>query len=85
MNWYLKQARTNDKKGVSSYKLLYVEFQRFCLELLGIFITNIYLKNHLSLSYSKLRAKLRKLKNFTLCVSSFQMSLFLCNPEPKLG
>jgi hypothetical protein len=24
-------------------------------------------------------------KNFTASVSSFQKSLFVCNPEPKLG
>jgi hypothetical protein len=27
----------------------------------------------------------KKLLNFTVCVSSFQKSLFVCNPEPKLG
>ena len=84
INSFLKQAHTKEveKIGVSSYKLLLNfndsawNINKHCAYIL---------KNRLSLSCSKQRAKLRKLKNFTACVSSFQESLFVCNPEPKLG
>jgi hypothetical protein len=86
MNSHLKQAHTKEveKIGVNSYKVLLNfndsawNINKHCAYIL---------KNRLSLSCSKLRlrAKLRKLKNFSACVSSFQESLFVCNPEPKLG
>ena len=84
MNSYLKQAHTKEveKIGVNSYKVLLNfndsawSINKHCAYIL---------KNRLSLSCSKQRAKLRKLKNFTACVSSFQESLFVCDPEPKLG
>jgi hypothetical protein len=84
MNSYLKQAHTKEveKIGVSSYKVLLNfndsawNINKHCAYIL---------KNRLSLSCSKQRAKLRKLKHFTASVSSFQESLFICNPELKLG
>ena len=79
INSYLKQAHTKkvEKIGVSSYKLLL----NFNDSAWNKRVLCTYFKNRLSLSCSK-RAKLRK---FTICVSSFQESLFVCNREPKLS
>ena len=84
MNSYLKQAHTKEveKIGVNSYKVLL----NFSDSAWNINKQCAYiLKNRLSLSCSNLRAKLRKLKNFTACVSSFQESLFVCNPLPLVA
>ena len=63
-NSYLKQAQIKkvEKIGVSSYKLL-LNFNDSTWNIIKInkHCTIIYLKNRLSLSCSKLRAKLRKL------------------------
>jgi hypothetical protein len=89
MNSYLKQAHTKEveKIGVNSYKVL-LNFNDSAWNINKHCAYS--LKNRLSLSRSKLRAKLRTLKNFTACYdfqeslfvhvqSSFQESLFVCN------
>ena len=66
MNSYLTQAHTKEveKIGVNIYKVLLNfhdsawNIKKHCAYIL---------KNRLSLSCSKVRAKLRKLKNFTAC------------------